>query len=42
MSTLAYDYDNATVANAGTNGAFLITLVNYYADAALKAETDAI
>ena len=43
MSTLAYDYDNATVDNAGANGTFFNNIVNYYyADAALKAETDAI
>lgn len=43
MSTLAYDYDNATTANAGTNGTYFNNVVNYYyADAALKREMDGI
>jgi starch-binding outer membrane protein, SusD/RagB family len=43
MSTLAYDYDNATIANAGTNGTFFNNVVNYYyTDAAVKAEIDGI
>ena len=38
MSTLAYDYDNATTANAGANGAFFNNVVNYYyTDAARKS-----
>jgi starch-binding outer membrane protein, SusD/RagB family len=43
MSTLAYDYDNATVANAGANGTFFNNVVNYYyADGGVKNETDGI
>ena len=43
MSTLAYDYDNATTPNAGANGTFFNNVVNYYySDAALKAEIDGI
>ena len=43
MSTLAYDYDNATVANAGANGAFFNNVVNYYyTDGQVKNETDGI
>jgi hypothetical protein len=43
MSTLAYDYDNATIANAGANGAFYNNVVNYYyVDPTLKQEIDAI
>ena len=43
MSTLAYDYDNATTANAGTNGAFFNNVVNYYyKDGEVKKETDGI
>jgi starch-binding outer membrane protein, SusD/RagB family len=43
MSTLAYDYDNATSANVGTNGTFFNNVVNYYyADGGVKNETDGI
>jgi starch-binding outer membrane protein, SusD/RagB family len=43
LSTLAYDYDNATTANAGTNGTFFNNVVNYYyVDGAVKKETDGI
>ena len=43
MSTLAYDYDNATATNAGTNGAFFNNAVYYnYADALVKPEIEAI
>ena len=43
MSTLAFDYDNATTANAGTNRTFFNNVVNYYyADATLKLEIDGI
>jgi starch-binding outer membrane protein, SusD/RagB family len=43
LSALAYDYDNATVANAGANGTFFNNVVNYYylADG-VKTETDGI
>src|SRR4051812_34394668 len=43
MSALAYDYDNATTANAGGNGTFYNNIVNYYyTDLAVKAEMDGI
>ena len=43
LSTLAYDYDNATAPNAGANGAFFNNVVNYYyADGAVKLEIDGI
>jgi hypothetical protein len=43
MSTLAYDYDNATTANAGANGAFFNNTVNYYyTDGQVKLEIDGI
>ena len=43
MSTLAFEYDNATTANAGTNGTFFNNVVNYYyTDAAVKLEIDGI
>ena len=43
MSTLAFDYDNATIANVGSNGAFFNNAVNYYyTDATIRAEIDGI
>jgi len=39
MSAMAYQYDNAIVANAGTNGAFFNNVVYYnYADATVEPE----
>jgi starch-binding outer membrane protein, SusD/RagB family len=41
MSTLAYNYDNATVANAGTGGAFYNNVVYYaYLDGTVRQEID--
>jgi hypothetical protein len=43
MSTMAYNYDNATVANAGTGGAFYNNVVYYtYLDGQVRQEIDAI
>jgi starch-binding outer membrane protein, SusD/RagB family len=43
MSTLAFDYDNATIANVGSNGAFFNNAVNYYyTDVTMRAEIDGI
>jgi hypothetical protein len=43
MSTLGYDYDNATAANAGANGTFFNSAVYYsYMDFLVRPELDAI
>jgi starch-binding outer membrane protein, SusD/RagB family len=43
ISTLAFEYDNATTANAGTNGTFFNNVVYYYyTDATVRAEIDGI
>ena len=43
MSTLAYNYDNATIANAGTGGAFYNNVAYYiYLDGQVKQEIDGI
>jgi len=43
MSTMAYNYDNATTANAGTGGAFYNNVVYYtYLDGEVRKEIDAI
>jgi len=43
LSTMAYNYDNATIANAGTGGAFYNNAVYYvYSDGELKLEIDGI
>ena len=43
LSTMAYNYDNATTANAGTGGAFYNNVVYYiYLDGEVRKEIDAI
>ena len=43
MSTMAYNYDNATVANVGVGGAFYNNVVNYaYLDGEVRKEIDGI
>jgi len=43
MSTLAYNYDNATAANAGTGGAFYKNVAYYaYLDGQVRLEIDGI
>jgi hypothetical protein len=43
MSTLAYNYDNATVSNVGTGGAFYNNVVYYvYLDGQVRQEIDGI
>jgi len=43
LSTMAYNYDNATVANAGTGGAFYNNVVYYtYLDGQVRQEIDGI
>jgi hypothetical protein len=43
MSTLAYDYDNANIANVATNGTFFNNLANYYyMDPQVRGEIDGI
>ena len=41
LSTMAYNYDNATTANAGTGGAFYNNVVYYiYLDGEVRKEID--
>src|SRR6185436_7494543 len=43
LTTMAYQYDNATIANAGTGGAFYNNVVYYfYSDGEVKQEIDGI
>lgn len=43
LSTMAYNYDNATIANAGTGGAFYNNVVYYtYLDGTVRQEIDGI
>ncbi len=43
LSTMAYNYDNATTANAGTGGAFYNNVVYYvYLDGEVRKEIDGI